>query len=236
RVRRIQQHGKSIGIARAGSRAAIALANLDVNEVSRGSVIVNDFRWRTTSLFEAVLRLDPAIAATLTARTRLRLHAGAAEVGAQVTSSYEQSAQASGTLVRIATDAPLALRGGDRFVARLPAPVRTVGGGVVIDPYARRRPLSHPLSEELEALSRSSAAAHRFGERVGRHRRAREMWKRVTIWRMIFALVSMSRPASESWFHATVAQCLDCFAFWSDRGESCRWRRIAITTGIPSRQ
>ena len=158
RVRRIQQHGKSIGIARAGSRAAIALANLDVNEVSRGSVIVNDFRWRTTSLFEAVLRLDPAIAATLTARTRLRLHAGAAEVGAQVTSSYEQSAQASGTLVRIATDAPLALRGGDRFVARLPAPVRTVGGGVVIDPYARRRPLSHPLSEELEALSRSSAS------------------------------------------------------------------------------
>ena len=159
RVRRIEQHGKSIGIARAGSRAAIALANLDVNEVSRGSVIVDDDRWRTTSLFEAVLRLDPAIASTLTARTRLRLHAGASEVGARVTSSsYERNAQESGALVRITTDAPLALRGGDRFVVRLPAPVRTVGGGVVIDPYARRRPLLHHRSEELEGLSRSSAS------------------------------------------------------------------------------
>jgi selenocysteine-specific elongation factor len=45
RVRRIEQHGKSSDRARAGGRAAIALAGIDVTEVSRGSVLVNDESW-----------------------------------------------------------------------------------------------------------------------------------------------------------------------------------------------
>jgi selenocysteine-specific elongation factor len=61
-------------------------------------------------------------------------------------------------LMRVTTDAPLAIRGGDRFVLRLPAPLRTIGGGVVIDPYARRRPLPHPSVQELDKLSAESGA------------------------------------------------------------------------------
>jgi len=47
------------------------------------------------------------------------------------------------------------LRGGDRFVLRLPAPLRTVGGGVVVDPYARRRPLPRRSVAELDRLATS---------------------------------------------------------------------------------
>jgi selenocysteine-specific elongation factor len=59
------------------------------------------------------------------------------------------------TLVRIATDAPMTLRGGDRFVLRLPAPIRTVGGGVVVDPYARKRSLSRDIGPNLSAAGSS---------------------------------------------------------------------------------
>jgi selenocysteine-specific elongation factor len=61
-------------------------------------------------------------------------------------------------LARISTDAAVALRGGDRFVLRLPAPLRTIGGGVVVDPYARRRSLPESSALELEGLSTSSEA------------------------------------------------------------------------------
>ena len=157
RARRIEQHGKSADVARAGGRAAIALAGLDVSDVSRGSVLVRDEHWRPTSLFEAVVTLEPAMVATLTPRTRLRLHAGASEVGARLVSAAPEPGASAAALMRVTTDAPLVIRGGDRFVLRLPAPVRTIGGGVVIDPYARRRPLPRPSSEEMDKLSTESA-------------------------------------------------------------------------------
>ena len=157
RARRIEQHGKSADVARAGGRAAIALAGLDVSDVSRGSVLVRDEHWQPTSLFEAVVTLEPAMVATLTPRTRLRLHAGASEVGARLVSAAAGPGASAAALMRVTTDAPLVIRGGDRFVLRLPAPVRTIGGGVVIDPYARRRPLPRPSSEEMDKLSAESA-------------------------------------------------------------------------------
>ena len=158
RARRIEHHGKAADAARAGGRAAIALAGLDVSDVSRGSVLVRDEHWQTTSLFEAVVTLEPGIGATLTSRTRLRLHAGASEVGARLVSAAAEPGASAAALVRVTTDAPLVIRGGDRFVLRLPAPVRTIGGGVVIDPYARRRPLPRPSGEEMDKLSAESAA------------------------------------------------------------------------------
>ena len=158
RVRRIEQHGKSADAARAGGRAAVALAGLDVSEVSRGSVLVRDEHWQPTSLFEAVVTLEPGMGAALTPRTRLRLHAGASEVGARLVSAAAEPGSGAAALMRVTTDAPLAIRGGDRFVLRLPAPLRTIGGGVVIDPYARRRPLPHPSVQELDKLSAESGA------------------------------------------------------------------------------
>lgn len=152
RTRRIEQHGKSTEVARAGGRAAIALAGIDVSDVSRGCVIVRDESWRPTSLIEAVVTLHSDMAAKLTPRTRLRLHAGASEVGARLVSARASEA-GDAALMRVTTDAPLVLRGGDRFVLRLPAPLRTIGGGVVIDPQARRRPLPRLSREKLEQLS-----------------------------------------------------------------------------------
>jgi selenocysteine-specific elongation factor len=158
RVRRIEQHGKPADVARAGGRAAIALAGLDVSDVSRGSVLVRDDHWQTTSLFEAVVTLEAGMAANVTPRTRLRLHAGASEVGARLVSVAGESRSNGAALMRVTTDAPLVLRGGDRFVIRLPAPLRTIGGGVVIDPYARRRPLPRHWGNRLDNLCANSGA------------------------------------------------------------------------------
>ena len=162
RVRRIEQHGLPVGQARAGNRAAIALTGTELSDVARGAVLVRDGHWQPTALFEAVVVLDSESAAGLTPRSWLRLHAGASEVGARIVTADPADDANVKLLARVTTDSPLVLRGGDRFVLRLPAPLRTVGGGVVIDPYARRRPLPRCSVAELDRLSSSSAERLRF--------------------------------------------------------------------------
>jgi len=157
RARRIEQHGKPSDRARAGGRAAIALAGIDVAEVPRGSVLVTDESWSATSQFEAVIRLDPDTAIKLTPRTRFRLHVGASEVGARLASVSREMEPQEDVLTRVVTDSPVAIRGGDRFVLRLPAPLRTIGGGVVVDPYARRRVLEHDPRQAAALAANSSA-------------------------------------------------------------------------------
>ena len=156
RLKKIEQHGASVPLAATGVRAALALGGVDVSEVGRGSVVVADPLWRATSLFEALITLDSATTVDLKPRTRVRLHSGATEVGARVT--FLEAARAhSGAprLARIATDDPIPLRGGDRFVLRLPAPVGTIGGGTVVDPYARRRSVGG-LNGERSGLASSA--------------------------------------------------------------------------------
>jgi selenocysteine-specific elongation factor len=152
RLKKIEQHGAAVSVARTGVRAALALAGVDVSEISRGSVVVTDNAWRATSLFEAFVTVDSA-AGPLKPRTRVRLHSGATEVGARV--AFLETAPANDQqlrLARIATDDPIPVRGGDRFVLRLPTPIGTIGGGIVLDPYARRRSVG-PLNGERTALT-----------------------------------------------------------------------------------
>ena len=162
RVRRIEQHGVSADSARAGGRAAIALAGLDVGDVPRGSVLITDEFWQASSMFEALVGVASDLVDRLTPRTELRVHAGASEAGARIVFAAAETGGESSVFARITTDAPIVLRGGDRFVIRLPAPLRTIGGGVVLDPYARRRPIPSLSAEQLETLPVESAARLRF--------------------------------------------------------------------------
>ena len=161
RVRRLEQHGRGATRIEAGSRAAVALAGVDISEAPRGSVIVCDERWIPTTMFEAVVNIDRTSAQALTQRTRLRLHAGATEVGAHLTRGGVQRSTGD-ALARITTDAPLVLRGGDRFVLRLPAPLRTIGGGVVVDPNPRRRRLPGAWGDKLADLCGDASLRLRY--------------------------------------------------------------------------
>ncbi len=162
RARRIEQHGASADRARAGGRAAIALVGLDVADVPRGSVLVTDESWQATSMFEALVSVAPDLADRLSPRTELRVHAGASEVGARMVFASAGTGEKAPAFARITTDAPIVLRGGDRFVIRLPAPLRTIGGGVVLDPHARRRRMPVLKAKLAETLADEPAARLRF--------------------------------------------------------------------------
>jgi len=118
---------------------ALALADLDVGEVGRGSVIMrNEPEWIPTTRIEVEMSIA-SDEIELGPRTRLRFHLGTSDVGARV-SRIETGDQTAGAvrIGRIVLDQPLLVRASDRFVLRLPSPAMTIGGGIVRDPFPSR--------------------------------------------------------------------------------------------------
>jgi selenocysteine-specific elongation factor len=159
RVRAIQGHGAQLDNATSGVRAAIALAGTDVADVPRSSTIVTDRDWHATTLARADITVIGDV--ELRPRAWLRFHVGTAEVGARVVGRRPDGAERFPA--RLVFDAPVVLRAGDRFVLRTTAPLNTVAGGVITDPYAPRRarpwPLDAGVSDRLARMVVESGGA-----------------------------------------------------------------------------
>lgn len=150
RVRGIQGHGSQLDVATSGGRTAVALAGVDVADVPRGSTIVTDRDWRATTRARADITLVPGLEVEMRPRTWFRFHVGTAEVGARIVAREVDPSRPFAA--RVVLDEPVVLRGGDRFVLRTSAPLNTIGGGVITDPYAPRR--ARPWAPGLSALER----------------------------------------------------------------------------------
>lgn len=158
RVRGIHVHGSEAARARAGRRAALALAGLDRDEVARGDTLVADAAWRATSTLEAEVSVLPFAARPLRSHQRVRVHLGTAEVmGRVVLLEGRECGPGRTALAQLRLEAPLVARGGDPFVLRFYSPVTTIGGGRVLYPWARRR--GTVRAEEAAVLRGLEAAA-----------------------------------------------------------------------------
>jgi selenocysteine-specific elongation factor len=142
RVRGIQGHGTQLDLALPGARAAIALATLTVDDVPRGSSLVTDPLWRTTTSALADVSLVEGVDVEIRPRTWFRFHVGTSEVGVRVVTRAPTANAPFGA--RLMFDAPVLLRAGDRFVVRTSAPLNTIAGGVIVDPYAPKRARAWP--------------------------------------------------------------------------------------------
>jgi selenocysteine-specific elongation factor len=153
RVRAVQGHGAQVETARPGGRTAIALSGVETSQVPRGSTLVSDSSWRPTLVARADVTLLPSENAAPRPRSWVRFHVGTMEVGARIVS---REAKVGTTFAaRLAFDAPVVLRAGDRFVLRESAPLNTIGGGVISDPLAPRRGRPWPVGlDRLDRLRR----------------------------------------------------------------------------------
>jgi len=169
RVRGLQSHGRSVPTIRAGDRAAIALVGVEVDELSRGTVIVSESAWEPTHTLRADVLLDDAARAEIGPRTRIRFHVGTSEVGARVIFAAKDVDSVGARPARLALDAPVVLRAGDRFVLRRSSPLETIGGGTVTDPLPPRRARPWPPGlDAKERFRRVVAEAGALGVAIGR--------------------------------------------------------------------
>ncbi|MBK6421664.1 MAG: selenocysteine-specific translation elongation factor [Gemmatimonadetes bacterium] len=171
RIRSLEAHGAALMASQPGQRLAVGLAGIERGQVHRGEVLVRgEDGWQATDVLEAAVQLLPTAPQPLGHRARVRLHLGTAEVMARV---HARQALTPGTpgVVRLALEAPVVARGGDRFLLRSFSPVEVVGGGWVVDPLPRRgRSLwdpgtpVHTPAERLRALVVREPGGVRIGD------------------------------------------------------------------------
>ncbi|HJN76288.1 MAG TPA: selenocysteine-specific translation elongation factor [Myxococcota bacterium] len=152
RVRGVQVHGQKCGGSRAGLRTALNLAGAAREELPRGTVVASK-GVPVTSMLDARVQLLPT-APRLDSGSRVRLLVGTAEVLAVAHVLDGDLDPGSCRLVQLRTGEPVVCLPGDRFVLRRESPMTTLGGGVVLDPWAPKlRPRDHARGvDELTRL------------------------------------------------------------------------------------
>ena len=138
RVRGLQTGGKSVERAEAGQRTAVNLAGIEHTAIQRGMVLSSRGRLRTTRRLDVRLELLPG-APLFKHRAHVHFHAGTLEtIGEVYLLGARELAPGGSALAQIRLQDEAVLVRGDRFIVRKFSPVVTIGGGVVLDPLARR--------------------------------------------------------------------------------------------------
>jgi selenocysteine-specific elongation factor len=155
RIRGLQTHKQAEKKAQPGSRTAVNISGIDVDEIERGDVLVYPGTYPTTKMIDVWCTLLPDAEAPLKHNTQVKFFLGAAEIMARVRvlGTQELSPGEDAFLQLMLREPVVALRG-DRFIIRRPSPPATIGGGQVLDstPKHRHKRFNTLRLEELERL------------------------------------------------------------------------------------
>lgn len=160
RVRSLHAQGRPMEVGRVGDRCALNLSGDGVSKdaIHRGDVAMAPELHAPTSRIDARLRLLESESGALDRRRfAVRLHHGAAEVGARVVLLGDERLVPGGSAdVQLVLDRPIAAAVPDRFVLRDASAKRTIGGGQFIDlrpPSRRRRTRQRALQRAAQAIA-----------------------------------------------------------------------------------
>jgi len=156
RVRGLQTHKRKVETALPGTRVAVNLTGVAVDDLQRGDVVTTPGWLETTRLVDGRLRLLPSRPKPLAHHSEVSFHSGAAEAEGRVR-ILEGNTLAPGATgwVQVQLAAPLAVAKGDFFIIR--SPVTTLGGGQIVDPHPRRHKRGQArVLAALETLARGS--------------------------------------------------------------------------------
>jgi selenocysteine-specific elongation factor len=161
RVRGIQMHGQPAASATAGERCALNLAGTGLEEVKRGDWVLAPELHRPTRRIDARVTVLPAEPRSLGHWTPVHLHLATGDVTARVaTRRGEAVPPGAAAIVQLVLDHPIGALRGDRFILRDQSAMRTLGGGIVLDPFAPATRRSTPTRlAELAALEHDDPEA-----------------------------------------------------------------------------
>ena len=161
RVRGIQMRGLAAERAQAGQRCALNLTGADLETVARGDWVLHEAIHAPTQRIETRVTVLAAEPKALEHWTPLHVHLATADVTARISIPKGATiAPGSSGIAQLVLDKPVGALHGDRFILRDQSARRTLGGGVVIDPFARAaRRSAAARKAELAALDSSSPEA-----------------------------------------------------------------------------
>ncbi len=161
RVRGIQIHGHAAEEVRAGRRCALNLTGADLESVRRGDWVLDEAIHHPTQRIDARVTVLAVEAHPIKHWMPVHMHLATADVTARLGVRHgETIAPGASAVVQLILDKPIGALHGDRFILRDQSANRTLGGGIVLDPFGpagRRNSLARLA--ELAALEELSPAA-----------------------------------------------------------------------------
>lgn len=137
RARSLQSHGVSVEAAEAGHRTAVNVQGLDVSDVQRGDVLALPGTLFPADRWLARLTCLASSPRALRHRAEVHFHHEAREVAARLYFlDRDRLAPGETALCEVRLEEPLVGVFGDHCVVRAFSPLRTVAGGVALDPVS----------------------------------------------------------------------------------------------------
>jgi selenocysteine-specific elongation factor len=161
RVRGLQTHKHKEEQAIPGSRTAVNISGVNLEQVLRGDVITHPGDYQPTRRIDVQFHLLRDASQPLEHNTQVKLFLGAAEVQARLRLLGSEQINPGGEgWLQLELEQPLVAVRGDRYIIRRPSPGETLGGGKIIDPHPNRRHkrFSGEVLERLEALAQGDPA------------------------------------------------------------------------------
>ncbi len=139
KVRGIQVHNAGVEQAVSGMRTAINFQGLEKASINRGDVLSSPNALTSSFMVDIDLLYLKSNKKPVKNRTRIRFHTGTSEVlGNLILLDSEELAPGSTTAAQLRLDAPVAVVKDDRFVIRSYSPIRTIGGGSILNPIPQK--------------------------------------------------------------------------------------------------
>ena len=135
KVRGMQVHNQSVSQALAGQRTAINFQGLEKTAIERGETLAFPDTLHPSYMVDVSLAFLKSNKKALKNRTRVRFHTGTSEIlGNLILLDREEIKPGENTVAQLRLDAAVSLVKDDRHVIRSYSPVRTIGGGAVLNP------------------------------------------------------------------------------------------------------
>jgi selenocysteine-specific elongation factor len=150
RIRGLQTHKQKEDLALPGSRTAVNISGVTLEEIRRGDVVAHRGDYQPTRRMDVKFRLLKDASLALKHNTEVKLFVGAAEVLARVrTLGSEVINPGEPGWLQLEMKAPVVVMRGDHYILRRPSPGETMGGGTIIDPnpVGRHKRFTHGLIE-----------------------------------------------------------------------------------------
>ena len=134
KVRSIQNHDVPIDVAHKGQRIALNLANISSNEIKRGDIIAQNDSLIKVKNVQTKLSLSKFDDIKIEHWTRVRFFHGTKEVLARAVPLDQKEISPNQTaLCEFRLEEEIFVKRGDKFVIRSYSPLKTIGGGEIID-------------------------------------------------------------------------------------------------------
>jgi selenocysteine-specific elongation factor len=156
RIRGLQTHKQKEDLAIPGSRTAVNISGVALDQIKRGDVVAHVGDYQPTRRMDARFRLLGDVSQELKHNTEVKLFVGAAEVLARVRTLGSEAIQPGDEgWLQLEMREPVVVKRGDHYILRRPSPGETMGGGTIVDPdpKGRHKRFTAGLIDRLESLA-----------------------------------------------------------------------------------